>query len=105
MSRARGPAGALPVLAVAISCILAIQPVESKEKKTMKPTSNPAKDGAVSEAMQSIGQEELERALESAFELLHDQRPPLGPSIAEEIQQAKQTLEQRSLDGASDVQP
>jgi zinc protease len=38
VSRARRPAGALPVFAAAIACILAIQPVESKEKKTMKPT-------------------------------------------------------------------
>ncbi|HEV8700301.1 MAG TPA: pitrilysin family protein [Candidatus Polarisedimenticolia bacterium] len=47
MSRARRHSVALSALAAAIACVLAIQPADSKETKPMKPTSNPAKDGAV----------------------------------------------------------
>lgn len=55
-----------------------------------------AKKGALSETMQKIDQNELQRALESAFELLRGQQPPLGLTIEEEIHQAGEILKQRA---------
>lgn len=51
----------------------------------------------VSEAMQTIEQPELERAIVTALELLKKQQPPLGPSIATELERAGEILKQEGI--------
>jgi len=56
-----------------------------------------AAENAVFKPFQEITVDELARELKTAFTLLREQRPPYGPSIAEEIARAKAILQSRGV--------